>query len=188
MSELDKIAPALIAAMKEIRNPGFDSTNPHFKNRFASLAAVREAVLPVMAKHGIAVNQALSGTDRGVSCTTVFTHESGQQMSFGPLELPAAKMDPQGFGSAATYARRYGLMAAACVVGDDDDDAERGTAAVNTPPAGYAEWKANMQAVADEGTDALRKAWEGSDITLRTWATERDNWLPAAKAKAAKVK
>jgi hypothetical protein len=43
-------------------------------------------------------------------------------MVFGPLRMPATKPDAQGMGSAATYARRYALMAVAGVVGDDDDD------------------------------------------------------------------
>jgi hypothetical protein len=48
-------------------------------------------------------------------------------MVFGPLAMPATKPDAQGFGSAATYARRYALMAVAGVVGDDDDDANAAT-------------------------------------------------------------
>jgi hypothetical protein len=104
-------------------NPSFDSSNPHFRNKFASLAAVRNAVVPVLAKHGISVNQDLASVEGGVACTTILSHGSGQQMRFGPLILPVSKNDAQGFGSAATYARRYSLMAVACVVGDDDDDA-----------------------------------------------------------------
>lgn len=123
----DKIAGALSKAQTEMSNPGFDSTNPHFRNKFASLAAVRNAVVPVMAKHGIFVSQDLSSVAEGVSCVTILTHSSGQQMRFGPLVLPVSKNDAQGFGSAATYARRYSLMAVAGVVGDDDDDANAAT-------------------------------------------------------------
>lgn len=127
MLNFDKIAEALAKAQAEMSNPGFDSTNPHFRNKFASLAAVRNAVVPIMAKHGIFVSQDISSVDGGVSCVTILTHASGQQMRFGPLVLPVAKNDAQGFGSAATYCRRYALMAVACVVGDDDDDANAAT-------------------------------------------------------------
>jgi hypothetical protein len=41
--------------------------------------------------------------------------------------MPVSKADAQGFGSAATYARRYHLMAVANVVGDEDDDANQAT-------------------------------------------------------------
>jgi hypothetical protein len=128
---IDQIAAALADAQLEMKNPGFDATNPHFKNRFATLAAVRNAVIPVLAKHGIAVSQDLTTEGGGISCCTLLLHSSGQSLSFGPLSLPASKADAQGFGSAATYARRYSLMAVAGVVGDDDDD---GNKAVETVP------------------------------------------------------
>lgn len=124
---LGQIAAALARAQAEMSNPGFDSTNPHFKNKFASLAAVRNAVVPVLAKHGISIAQNLTNADKAVGCWTILTHASGQQMVFGPLTLPVSKDDAQGFGSAATYARRYSLMAVACVAGDDDDDANAAT-------------------------------------------------------------
>lgn len=125
--ELNEIAGALAAAQAEMANPSFDSTNPHFKSKFASLAAVRNTVVPVLAKHGISVCQDLRTVEGGVACTTILTHKSGQQMQFGPLVMPATKQDAQGFGSAGTYARRYSLMAVAGVVGDDDDDANSAT-------------------------------------------------------------
>ena len=48
-TELGAIAKALAAAQAEMSNPSFDSQNPHFKSRFASLASVRNAVVPVLA-------------------------------------------------------------------------------------------------------------------------------------------
>jgi len=123
MTDINELAKALVAAQAEMRNPSFDSANPHFKNKFASLAQVRNTIVPVLAKHGLSVVQDLTTTERGVGCTTILIHESGQTMSFGPLVMPATKPDAQGLGSAATYARRYSLMAVCNVVGDVDDDA-----------------------------------------------------------------
>lgn len=122
-----QISAALAKAQAEMSNPGFDSANPHFRNKFASLAAVRNAVVPLLAKHGIAMSQDLKSVDGAVACTTILMHSSGQRLMFGPLVLPVSKNDAQGFGSAATYARRYSLMAVAGVVGDDDDDANAAT-------------------------------------------------------------
>jgi len=127
MSEINELAAALVKAQAELKNPKLDSTNPHFRSKFASLACVRDTVIPTLAKHGIAVVQNLVTNEHGVGCETVLLHSSGQSMKFGPLFLPASKHDPQGFGSCATYARRYALMAALCVVGDEDDDANAGT-------------------------------------------------------------
>jgi len=47
-------------------------------------------------------------------------HSSGQWIS-GTIVIPAPKEDPQGYGSAQTYARRYGLMAIVGVCPEDDD-------------------------------------------------------------------
>jgi len=124
---LGEIGAALAKAQAEMSNPKFDKTNPHFKNKFASLAAVRDAVVPVLAKHGISCLQDLRNVTGGVACSTILLHTSGQSMTFGPLEMPVSKNDAQGFGSAATYARRYHLMAVANVVGDEDDDANQAT-------------------------------------------------------------
>lgn len=131
MSEVNEIAAALAKAQSEMTNPAFDAQNPHFRSRFASLAAVRNAVVPVLAKHGICLTQDLKLVEGGVSCTTTLTHASGQQMIFGPLVMPLAQLNPQQVGSASTYAKRYAMQAVAAVVGDEDDDAE---AAVGRQP------------------------------------------------------
>lgn len=135
MNPLNEIGAALAKAQAEMSNPKFDRKNPHFGNSFASLAAVRDAVVPVLAKHGISVTQDLTVVENRIGCTTILTHSSGQQLRFGPLVLPATKPDAQGLGSAATYARRYSLMASCGVVGDEDDDANEasGKAAASTP-------------------------------------------------------
>ena len=104
--QCDAISKALADAQAEMKNPAFDSTNPHFRNKSASLAAIRNAVVPVFSKHGLSVMQELSTTDNGVACLTVVQHSSGQWFEFGPLTMPATKPDAQGFGSAGTYCRR----------------------------------------------------------------------------------
>jgi hypothetical protein len=130
MDSLNEIGKALAAAQMEMQNPKFDSQNPHFKNRFASLASVRNAVVPCLAKHGISLTQDLTTVEGGVACKTILTHASGQQMIFGPLIMPA-QGNSQVFGSAGSYCKRYSMMAVAAVVGDEDDDAE---AAVGRKP------------------------------------------------------
>jgi hypothetical protein len=60
-------------------------------------------------------------SDTGVIVETMLIHESGETLSSGKLHVPAAKQDPQGYGSALTYARRYSLMAACGIAPEDDD-------------------------------------------------------------------
>jgi len=124
-----KLFAALAKAQAEMGAVAKDSTNPHFKNRYASLAACIEAT-KILNKHGIAVVQppAAHGPD-GVLVATILGHESGEWLR-GELYMPATKKDPQGFGSALSYARRYCLCSTANLATDDDD----GTAATRPEP------------------------------------------------------
>lgn len=122
----NELADALVRIHAKLKNPSFDSTNPHFRNKYVSLAGARDAIADIAASEGVVVIQDLVTDEHGVGCKTILLHKSGQRHECGPLFLPAAKQDPQGFGSCATYARRYSLLAAFNLVGDDDDDANAG--------------------------------------------------------------
>ena len=132
---IEHLAVSLVKANAELENPSFDTTNPFYKNKYASLANVRDTVTPVLAKYGLAVIQLLGKGEAGITCETVLLHTSGQWVSES-LYMPSAKQDAQGFGSAITYARRYALMAICGVVGDEDDDAQGAVKAKITPTAG----------------------------------------------------
>lgn len=116
------IASALVKAQKEFGPALKTSSNPHFRTKYADLSACVEAVIDGLNNNGIYLMQLTEEREGGVCIQTIFVHESGEQMSSGPLFVPAAKQDPQGYGSALTYARRYSLMAA-CGIAPEDDDA-----------------------------------------------------------------
>lgn len=116
------LSAALASAQAELNNPIFDSKNPHFKSSYASLASVRNAVVPVLAKHGLSIIQDVSAVEGGIICVQMLLHKSGQWIRTSGLKVPFDKANAHGYGSATTYARRFSLMALACVVGDDDDD------------------------------------------------------------------
>lgn len=118
------LATALAVAQSQMENPKYDAVNPHFKNRYASLKAVRAAVLPPLNANGITVIQNIISVENTISCSTVIIHESGETMTFGPLPMPIGRQDAQAYGSAITYACRYALCAIFGVTGEDDDDAE----------------------------------------------------------------
>ena len=128
---MKEIATALVKAQKAFGPALKSSTNPHFKSRYADLSACVEAVIEGLNGAGIALVQRTSEDTTGVTVETVFIHESGEMLECGKLHVPAAKQDPQGYGSALTYARRYSLMAA-CGIAPEDDD---GNAASRAKPA-----------------------------------------------------
>jgi hypothetical protein len=133
---MKNIATALVKAQKAFGPALKTSTNPHFRSRYADLSACVEAVIEGLNGAGIALIQRTSEDLTGVTVETVFIHESGEMLECGKLHVPASKQDPQGYGSALTYARRYSLMAACGIAPEDDDGnaATRKTApAVPTP-------------------------------------------------------
>jgi hypothetical protein len=131
MSDKAGIYKAFVQAQKEFAPALKTSNNPHFKSRYVDLAGCVEAVIDALNNHGIGLIQRTLPDETGVTVETVFVHESGEQMDGGRLHVPAAKHDPQGYGSALTYCRRYSLMAA-CGIAPEDDD---GNAASTKPPA-----------------------------------------------------
>lgn len=118
---MNHIAKAFVAAKKAFAPALKTSSNPHFKSKYADLAGCLEAVNDALLEAGIAVYQETSECDTGIVVETVFLHESGETLRGGKLHVPAAKQDPQGYGSALTYARRYSLMAACGIAAEDDD-------------------------------------------------------------------
>lgn len=94
--------------------------------KYATLTAVQEEVLPKLKECGLAVVQPLSNLDGLPAIRTTLLHQSGESITeVTPLILP--KNDPQGQGSAVTYARRYSLASMLGLVIDDDDDGQRAT-------------------------------------------------------------
>ena len=118
---MKEIASAFVRAQKAFGPALKSSTNPHFKSKYADLAACVEAVIEALNTNGIGLMQPCHESPSGVIVETLFVHESGETMSAGRLHVPAAKNDPQGYGSAITYARRYSLMAACGIAPEDDD-------------------------------------------------------------------
>ena len=171
---VNEIAAALAKAQGKMKNPAFDAQNPHFRNRYATLAAVRDAITPHLSAEGISVIQSLRSSEAGVECETMLLHASGQWLS-DVLCIPVSKHDAQGYGSASTYARRYSLQAFVNVVGDADDD---GNAAVASAPLADNEWVQKIQQTASiSGLEAIWKAMPADQRRLLT--KEKD----AAKAR-----
>jgi hypothetical protein len=127
---IKELAAALSKAQGEIKGALKDQANPYFKSRYADLGSVVEAIKAPLSKNGLSYTQLTEPSERDeVRVETVIMHSSGEWIS-SVLALPVSKVDAQGFGSALTYARRYGLSAAFGVAPEDDD----GNAAAKAAP------------------------------------------------------
>tara|TARA_R110002012_G_scaffold246553_1_gene422104 strand:- start:247 stop:963 length:717 start_codon:yes stop_codon:yes gene_type:complete len=120
----DKLIDALIKAQQEIDHVVQDASNPFFKSDYASLKEVFDSVKQHLNNNGIYVQQISHENENGATIETVF-YGHGDKMSSGKVSIPVAKHDPQAFGSALSYAKRYSLlMACGVATKKEDDDAE----------------------------------------------------------------
>ena len=124
------IATALAKAQANMGKALKQANNPHFRSKYADLGNVMDACLPALNEAGIALIQPTGEDEHGRYVETILIHgESGEQLTCR-VPLIVSKNDMQGYGSAVTYARRYGLMAMAGIAPEDDD----GHAASKAPP------------------------------------------------------
>lgn len=113
-------AKSFIKAQAEMVNASKDSTNPHFKSKYADLTSVRDACVPFLNKNGIAVLQPIIQLEGKQYIKTMLLHETGEFMEC-LTEIMHAQNTAQAHGSGITYARRYGLQSLVCIGAEDDD-------------------------------------------------------------------
>ena len=166
---------ALCAVRPHIRNARLDKTNPHFKSKYASLAAVLEAIAP-FADHGIAVNETIGYDAEGrFVLTTQLSHKGEKVVCVFPLP---ENLDSQKTGSALTYARRYSLSVICGISSDEDDDGEANRGAKGAhkkPPVKKAIIHVEPSQRAMDFMEAIRGCKSTED--LKAWAN-----IPAVKS------
>lgn len=121
--QINELAGALSMFQCEMEFVGYDANNPFFKSKYATLTALVTESKKLLGKYGLSVTQLTE--DQG-SVITMLMHKSGQWIS-SKLTLTPSKQDPQGLGSAISYARRYSYASILGLVSDQDDDANHAT-------------------------------------------------------------
>jgi hypothetical protein len=166
---MKSIATALASAQINMGKALKQANNPHLRSKYADLGSVMDACLPALNEHGIAVIQPTGEDDTGRFVETILVHgESGEQLSCR-VPLIVSKNDMQGYGSAVTYARRYGLMAMAGIAPEDDD----GRAAKGFAPqeqrqiARKPTQKSIDNSLIDSAFDSIREATDMDDLKHR---------------------
>lgn len=175
MSETKQIYAAMAKAFAEFEGAKKDSTNPHFRSKYADLGSVMDAVKPALEKYGLWFYQRTTPDDKGVNVETIICHASGESIQCGQLFVPASRNDPQGFGSALTYARRYSLQSAFGIAPEDDD----GNAA-SAPPSKFAQPAMPAHVMAPKTKDVPESFinfmvdWTNTQIGAKLWKDAKD--------------
>lgn len=138
------LAAALSKAQGSIEAAKKDTKNEFFKAKYADLSSVWEACRAALSQNGLAVVQTTKPSEIGIVVVSTLIHSSGEWMR-GELFIKPVKSDPQGIGSAITYARRYAL-AALVGVAPEDDDGEGAMGRKNKTPVTGAEVSRAMNA------------------------------------------
>lgn len=128
--QIGALAAALAKAQGDIKSAAKATRNTFYNSSYADLAAVMEACRVPLSKNGIAVIQSTQYDTNGKWIETILVHSSGEWVS-SHYPVKPVKDDPQGMGSAVTYARRYALMALVGIVADDDDDGNAASSVTN---------------------------------------------------------
>ena len=181
---MKQISTALVKAQKAFAPALKNAYNPHFKNKYADLAACVEAVVDALNANGIALVQKTRECVGGVMVETIFIHESGETLDCGVLHFPVTKNDPPAYMSALTYARRGSLMAA-CGIAPEDDDGQMATATTKgVDEKALADHLAAIEVSTDqEGLKAAYKAAYAACNGNADWQTKVINAKDIAKAK-----
>jgi hypothetical protein len=130
----DKLDAAIAKAQAEIQPASKDKNNPAFKSKYADLTSVWDACRSALTKNQIAVTQwPVHSDDNRLHLVTRLA--CGGQWMMAEISIPTDKQNAHGYGSAITYAKRFGLSAAVGVVADEDDDGNAASSGANQQSA-----------------------------------------------------
>lgn len=125
------LAKSLAIAQGQMGGAHKGKANPFFKSVYADLSSVVAAIREPLSSNGLSFIQATEPSEKDeIRVITMLLHESGEWLS-STIAIPVSKADAQGYGSAITYAKRYGLQGLLGVPSEDDD----GNAAAKAKPA-----------------------------------------------------
>ena len=120
---ISNLAKALILATRQIDSKVLKNVlNESIGSNYADLGAIIDAIKKPLADNGIVTIQSPTFSDKPneISLSTLLLHETGEWIE-DTVTCPLVFQDPQGFGSAVSYVRRYCLGSMLMLYGADDD-------------------------------------------------------------------
>lgn len=118
--EIKDLATALCKAQSEMSGAKKKAANPFFKSKYADLKEVIDCAKDALSDNGLSISQFPVSEDGKAGVNTILMHSSGEYIE-STLLLACTKQDPQAYGSAITYARRYAYQSILGIPSEDDD-------------------------------------------------------------------
>ena len=119
------LTKALIKAQASMGAAVKGAKNPFYNSKYADYNSVLEVVKGPLNDNCIILLQPTIIRENKTFVETILIHaESGELISSELEVTPTKERDPQSYGSAITYARRYSLQSLLSIPAEDDD-AER---------------------------------------------------------------
>ena len=120
--DITELAKALLAVQSQLQPALKDAENPFTRSSYATLNSVMDTCRAALLANGILMTQFPVPAETGhLGLATKLIHAESVQWHSSLAVVPLPKADPQGYGSAQTYARRYALCAMLGIVTEDDD-------------------------------------------------------------------
>jgi len=128
---MENIYKKLLEIQKEIGTIKKDSINPFFKSDYFDINKLVEVLKPILNKHKLVIIQPVEVIEgKNILKTILLDTESGEQIESSAL-LPI-DIEPQKFGSACTYLRRYCLQSMLFLQAEDDDGSKSSPKNIST--------------------------------------------------------
>jgi hypothetical protein len=164
---LSKLAPALVKAQSAMAGATKSAANPFFKSKYANLEEVIRVVKTAFGEQGLSFVQFPISGEGTAGVETIIMHESGEFIS-NEFLLKCSKSDPQGMGSAITYARRYGLQSACGIPSEDDDGNAASAPAPKKPAVSFLKPVGAIKLLKGANSlDELGKVWQSLPIDIQ---------------------
>ncbi|MES2855451.1 MAG: ERF family protein [Bdellovibrionota bacterium] len=119
---MNNIYTKLLKVQEEVAPIKKTETNPFFNSAYFDVNGILAALKPILNKHGLVLTQPLTivvGEDCNLLTTVLTNAEDGEKIT-STVYLPD-NLDPQKFGAAVTYYRRYALQSLFALEAQDDD-------------------------------------------------------------------
>lgn len=117
---IKEIAAALNSFQSQVSGAKKKAANPFYKSKYANLEEVINCAKDAMSDTGLSISQFPVTQDGKAGVNSILMHISGEFIE-STLLLACTKQDPQAYGSAITYARRYAYQSILGIPSEDDD-------------------------------------------------------------------